>query len=391
MKKTNIFYGIFLLTLSAFVGCKKEKIPVSGLVTEIVKVEKLSAPFVQAGDELTLYGSHLVQKDLVTEIFIAGRPSELLRSSADSITVRVPSKAQTGKVMVILSRGAQFSSVYGPSIEVKSTPLIKSFSPLFAYGGETIELHTENFSDAETSNAIYLGTKKLEIVSRKGKDTILVKLPADAVTGIFSWNTYNGPTFTMETLFPIRQTNYAVSTVGQWFFNDPGFSYMDTLVRGYPELAGYNYLSTHKPVYDTALQYINSTDRKYTIFLPSDEVYHKTNVSKNAFLERIKAAPYNYNVLLANAIVPDVNMRLATMQDGDKEKTAYTMKLAFWDYPIAVDDYNFIKIIIEDGIKYAQVWGPYDQTVSRVKILREHQVGNATIIETDGELGVIYF
>lgn len=55
------------------------------------------------------------------------------------------------------------------------------------------------------------------------------------------------------------------------------------------------------------------------------------------------------------------------------------------------DDYNFVKIIIENGVKYAQVWGPYDQTTPMVKIIREHQVGNATLIETDGELGVIFY
>lgn len=61
------------------------------------------------------------------------------------------------------------------------------------------------------------------------------------------------------------------------------------------------------------------------------------------------------------------------------------------ELPVEVDDYNFITIIIEDGVKFAQVWDPYDQTGPRVRILGEHQVGNATIIETDGELGVIYY
>jgi hypothetical protein len=391
MKSIHILLCIYLVCSATIISCKKENTPSTGLVADAVIIEKLSASFVQPGDEVTLYGSHLVQKDLVTEVFITGRPSEVLHLSADSITIKVPSKVQTGKVMVTLSKGALFTSVYGPAIEVKPTPLIKSFAPLYAYGGDTIELRTENFSDVESNNAIYLGSKKLQILSRKGRDTIVVKLPADAATGFFSWHTYNGPSFKMETLFPVRQTSYAANTVAHWFYNDPGFSYMDTLVRGYPDLAGYNYESTHKPVYDAALQYINSTDRKYTIFLPSDAAYHKTNISRTDFVNMIKSKPYNYNVLLANAIVPGQNMRLATMQDGDKEKTVYTMKLAFWDYPVEVDDYNFVKIVIEDGVKYAQVWGPYDQSAPMVKLLGEHQVGNATIIETEGELGVIYY
>jgi len=379
-----------VLALIISVACKKEHVTSDEVVINAVKVEKISADFVQAGDELTLYGSNLVQKDLVTEVFITGRPSVMLRSSADSITIRVPSKAQTGKIMVTLSKGTKFSSAYGPDIVVKPTPLIKSFAPLFAYGGDTIELYIENFSEIDSNNELFIGTKKLQIVSRKGKDTMLVKLPADAVTGVFSWHTYNGPTFKADAAFPVRQASYTAGTVAQWLYLDPGFSYMDTLVRGYPELAGGNYLSTHKTIYDTVLQYINSPERKYTIFLPGNVAYNKTTPMA-AFLENVKNKPYNYNSMLANTIVPGVNMRLSDMQDGDKQPTAYTMKLAYWDYDIPVDDYNFIKIIIEDGVKYAQVWGPYDQTQPRVRILREHQVGNATIIETDGEPGIVLY
>jgi hypothetical protein len=390
MNNKPIFQSVFLLAFITIMACKKDNATNEAVVINGAKIEKVSAAFVQAGDQLTLYGSNLVQKDLLTEVFIAGRPSALLHATADSITIRVPLKVQTGKIMVTLSKGTKFSSTYGPDIVVRPTPLIKSYAPLVAYGGDTIELYTENFSDITTDNAIFIGTKKVQVISVKGKDTMLVKLPGDAVSGVFSWSTYNGPVFKTESSFPVRQTNYTATTVGQWIHQDPGFSYMDTLVRGYPELAGGNYLSTHKTVYDTALQYINAPDRKYTIFLPGNAAYEK-NTSKAAFLEKVKGKPYNYNSMLANTIVPGQNMRLSTMQDGDKQRTAYTMKLAFWDYEVPVDDYNFIKIIIEDGVKYAQVWGPYDQTQPRVKILREHQVGNATIIETDGEPGVVNY
>ncbi|MBS0030557.1 IPT/TIG domain-containing protein [Chitinophaga sp. 22321] len=390
MRSTPIFSFVLLLFLTTTIACKKDRVTREAVPINAIKVEKVSAGFVQAGEELTVYGSNLVQGDLVTEVFIAGRPSEMLHTSADSITIRVPLKVQTGKVMVTVSRGATFSSAYGPDIVVRPTPLIKSFAPLVAYGGDTIELYTENFSEEETNNSIFIGTKKIQIISRKGKDTILVKLPADAVSGVFSWHTYNGPVFKLETAFLVRQASYGVSTVARWLQQDPGFSYMDTLVRGYPQLAGGNYQSTHKTVYDTVLQYINSPDRKYTIFLPGNAAYEK-NTSKAAFLEKIKTRPYNYNSMLANTIVPGHNMRLAGMQDGDKQPAAYTMKLAYWEYNIPADDYNFIKIIVEEGVKYAQVWGPYDQTQPRVKILREHQVGNATIIETDGEPGVVFY
>ncbi|SEW45648.1 IPT/TIG domain-containing protein [Chitinophaga arvensicola] len=390
MTRIYIFPGLLLLALTTIIACKKDPAGTEGIIIDAVKIEKLSSSFAQAGEELTIYGSHLIQKDVVTEVFVTGRPSEVLHSSADSITIKVPLKVQTGKVMVTLSKGTKFSSAYGPDIVVRPTPLIKSFAPLFAYGGDTIELYTENFSEIATNNEIFIGTKKVQIVAGKGKDTILVKLPEDAASGTFAWHTYNGPLFKTAASFPVRQARYTANTVAQWLYQDPGYSYMDTLVRGYPDLAGGNYLSVHKTVYDTVLQYINSSGRKYTIFLPSNAAYEK-NTSKAAFLEKVKNRPYNYNSMLANTIVPGENMRLADMQDGDRHPTAYTMKLAFWEYEVPTDDYNFIQIIIEDGVKYAQVWGPYDQTQPRVKILREHQVGNATIIETDGEPGVVSY
>ena len=61
-----------------------------------------------------------------------------------------------------------------------------------------------------------------------------------------------------------------------------------------------------------------------------------------------------------------------------------------WDGQ-GTDDANVIRIIIEDGVKYAQIEGLWGEVRSRVKILKEHKVGNATLIELERELGWVSF
>lgn len=389
MKTIQLFTAGTLLLLGVLPACKKEETTTASLSMQPVTVDKISRTIVQAGDTLIVYGKQLVQDNLQTEIFISDKPAAIIRQSADSITVVVPAKVHTGKVVVNLSSGQQFSSVEGPQVEVKPTPLVKSYWPVYAYGGETIELYTENFSNQESDNAIFLGRQPVQIVGRKGKDTLLVKLPADAVTGLISWRTYKGPVFKMEGDFWIRQKSYPVTTVGEWLTKDPAFTYVDSLVRGYPVLAGGNY-DLYKRTYDAALNYILSPDRPYTIFLSSDISYLSRGIAKDDFIEMVKSKPYNYNIYLIAAIVPDHTLQLSNLQDGDMYNTAFTMRMQW--YPDGTDtDANYVQIVEQGGEKYAQIYGMYNESRPPVKILREHHVGNATIIEIDGELGYVYF
>lgn len=386
---TLIKNGCFIALL-AIHACKKDDKPSAATLINPPVIEKLSRPFVQAGEELTVYGSKLLQKGLQTEVLVNGKPGVIIRSAADSITVRVPEKALTGNVTVIVSKGEHFMSTQGPQIEIKQTPVVKGFWPLYATGGDTIALISEHFSDQFTNNQILLGSTKVEIVAKKGKDTLLVKLPTNAVTGYFSWNTYNGPYYSFGAQpYRVRQTNYTANTVMDWIYQDPAFSYMDTLVRGYPLLAGGNYEDIHKRMYAAALQYIQYTDSAYTIFLPSDASYLNKGTTKEAFLENILSKPYNYNILLIAAISPNNQLHISDLEDGDTFRSAFTMKM---NYPeVENDEHNYIKIVVEDGVKYAQIYGMYEETRPRVKILKEHRIGKAVIIEIEGELGYVYF
>lgn len=391
MKTIFLFrYTPCILLLSLLFACKKDSPSADGPVIQTPVINKVSRTFVQTGDRLTIYGRQLIQDGLLTEIFIGDRPGTILDRSADSIAIVIPAKVLNGRIRVTISRNQQFKSADGPEIAVKPTPLIKNYWPSYAYAGDTIALYTENFSGQDSDNFFYIGNEALQIVSKKSSDTFFVKLPANANTGLLSWHTYDGPSDTFPTPFPIRHASYAVNTVKDWLHLDPAFSYMDTLVRGYPVLAGGNYQSTHKRIYDSVLLYIAQTNRPYTIFLPASDSYLQNNISQENFVNKIIATPYNYNSLLITAIVPGRQLQLQTLQAGDLFPTAYTMKMVYGeDFSDASG--NSVSIIEQHGEKYAQLTGIYGETNPPVKILRSHQIGNATIFETDGELGIIYF
>ncbi|MGF6847958.1 hypothetical protein QFZ51_003193 [Chitinophaga sp. W3I9] len=380
--------GIVLMFL--LIACKKDQPSADDLAIQTPVINKVSRTFAQTGDRLTIYGHLLIQDGLLTEVFIGGRPGAILNRSADSIAIIIPAKVLNGRIRVTISHNQQFKSADGPEIAVNPTPLIKSYWPSYAFAGDTVALYTENFSRQDSDNFFYIGNAALKIVSKRGSDTFLVKLPANADTGPLSWHTYDGASDTFPVPFPIRQASYAVNTVKDWLHLDPAFSYMDTLVRGYPVLAGGNYADVHKRIYDSVLLYIAHTDRPYTIFLPASDSYLRNNISRETFLNKIKATPYNYNSLLITAIIPGRQLQLQTLHAGDLFPTAYTMKMVYGDdYS---DEYgNSVSIIEQGGEKYAQLTGIYGETNPPVKILRSHQAGNATILETDGELGIIYF
>lgn len=387
--KYSLYIRLCLL-LVASGACKKDKDPDGQQGIASFKVEKLSNQTVQAGMEVTVYGSGLVQKDLVTEVFVSSRPAEIVRQSPDSITVIVPEKTYSGKVMITISRGAQFSSAYGPDITVRPTPKIKGFYPVYAFGGQTIELYTENFSDENNNNLFKIDGQVMTIAGRKGKDTILITIPETASTADISYSTYGGPVYTSATPFQVRKKDYGVSTVADWLHKDPAFTYIDTLVRGYPILGGGNYEEFYKRTYMEAMQYFQSSDKKYTVFLPSDLSYSKAGITREAYIRGIESKPYNYNTMLISAVVPDQNIQMQHVTEEDVYNTAFTMLMQY--YPAGTDDDpNYVKFLfLEDG-KYAQLNGMYGETRPPVKVLNEIKVGNATIIEIDGELGYIYF
>jgi hypothetical protein len=387
------YITVLLATAGALAGlaaCKKNEASLQQTAIKTPVITKLNRTFVQENDTLVIYGASLVQDHLTTEVFINGRPCTILRSTADSLQVRVPGQTRSGKVEVTISTQQQVVSAEGPGIEVKGTPLVKSFWPRYGYAGDIITLVVENFSASQADNRILLDGSPAQISGGNNHDTLLVTLPVAAHTGLFSWQTYQGPVQKLDAVFLVRQTTYPVTTVSGWLQADPAFRFRDTLMRGYEQLAGSNF-ETYKRIYDTALNYMNSSTRTYTIFIEADHYYYNEGMSLADFINAVKSKPYNYNSPMAAAIVPDVQLSLDAMHDGDLYNTAFTELLQWYPYFGSDDNRNKIQVTEEDGVKYANLLGIYGETNPRVKILREHRIGAVTIIEIDAPLGVILF
>lgn len=372
-----------------FAACKKEEAAQQQVAIQAPVISKLSRGYVQAGDTLVIYGTALLQEQRTTEVFINDRPCKVLKVAADSLQVQVPLRTRSGAVTVTISYGKQFTSTNSAVLEVKPTPLVKSFWPKYAYAGETITLVMENFSTNNADNHIFLGKDPVQITGGNGIDTFQVVLPANAHTGLLSWRTYQGPLLEMSEVLPVRETSYPVTTVMGWLQQDVGFRYMDTLMWGYPTLAGSNY-DYYKRGYDSAFRYLNNTDRSYTVFLPADMAYYSKDIAFTDYIDNIKDKPYSFYLAMVADIVPDKQLSLTDMHEGDIYNTAFTMQMQY--YPDGSTEYrNTMQITEENGEKYVNLLGIYGEVGPRVKILREHKIGNATLIETDGELGYIAF
>ncbi|WEK35654.1 MAG: hypothetical protein P0Y53_24475 [Candidatus Pseudobacter hemicellulosilyticus] len=377
-----------LLFGTTILSCKKDKEQSSGLPEQPPVLSRLSQPAAQAGEKLTLYGQQLVQGGWQTEVFVNDRPSEILEKTTDSIVIRIPEKSKSGKVTVTLSSGSLYSAAEGPELNVLPTPLIKGIYPAFGTAGETMFLITENFSQEEDQNQVFLGNQLLTITGRMGKDTLEVRMPDNAVNGVLSWRTYTGPAYSMKDILKVRQTSYPVSTVKDWIREDPAFSYMDMAVNGFPDILG-DAFPNYQGLYDVAMTWLSATDQPCTVFLANDMAYTGTDISKEQFRSSMLGRPFDNNYLLLAAIVPGQSLGIADLQPGEPYNSLYTMKMHWW--PDGTEDANFFTVMdMEDG-RYVMINNKWGDMRQPVKMVKEHKVGNATIIELAGIPGFLYW
>lgn len=368
-------------------ACKRSADPSPQAAIEAPAITRMNKTFVQGGDTLTLYGSHLKQQDSRTTVSLNGRPAEILRQAVDSLVIRIPDRTLTGRILITISAGDQFKSVYGPAVEVKPTPVVHKFYPLFAYAGDTIQLIAEHFSEDDKDNSINLNGLPAGITGRKGKDTLLVKLPANASSGVFTWSAYHGPLHKGQDTFSVRKPQYPVNTLTAWLLSDPAFTFIGIAIRDVNILAASNMATIYNTM-DTLDRYVNHADRRYTIFLPTNRFYTDQGISLEQYKQNvIQRVDLVYFFLLA-AVVPNEQLHIADLQDGEEYQAAFTSLNRF--YPLGDESqHNRLRVFRENGEVYIGAISLYGDYVvgSKVKILREHHFGNVSLIETEGEVG----
>ncbi|WEK36345.1 MAG: IPT/TIG domain-containing protein [Candidatus Pseudobacter hemicellulosilyticus] len=377
MKSTILFLAVGLLTLTA---CEKEQHDEAAVLSvEQPVISKVDRSIVQAGDTIVITGTALQQEDRSTELSVSGRPAKIVTISADKITALVPDNAFTGKVMITISGGRQFAVGYGPELNVKGTPRIISYSPVYAFEGDEVTLVVNNFSADNADNSIYLDGRKVEIVYNNKVDTLKVLIPAGASNAVFEWSTYGGPAFKSASPYLVRKKDYPVSSILEWVDLDPAFT-LNKVAMNHPNTINF------KPAYEPLEPYLKG-GKSGAIFLADNEGFAAINVFNEADL-------INKNILLNAFWMP--NRYLAAILPGfggpetlveGKQETALNQQIVLpnesWASP---DKKNYVQLskVGEDWtIQALTYWGPLG---NKQKIRYIRQIGQMHLYQITGVL-----
>jgi hypothetical protein len=138
---------------------------------------------VKAGGQLTIAGADL---DLTTEILFGGskKASAFVSQTATQIVVAVPADARDGKISLVPASGV---AVESSQDLVMVVPALTEVSPNPAKTGSNITVKGTNL-DLVTS-VVFGGAKTGEIQTGGTAAQILVKVPADAIRDVVTFNT----------------------------------------------------------------------------------------------------------------------------------------------------------------------------------------------------------
>ena len=131
--------------------------------------------------------SDVKEKNIVT---FGGAEAVPYEASTTTLKVEVPSGASTGAIGIKIL-GVASSSNMGSSSEVFTVtgtipvfePIINDFVPKKGAPGTEIVIFGSSFSDVAVNNAVTFGNIAAEIPSQASSNYIVVKVPADAITG----------------------------------------------------------------------------------------------------------------------------------------------------------------------------------------------------------------
>lgn len=293
-----------LLVLVPFISCNRDKDLPPDLFAEPV-ISKVKNNFVQGGDTLTVYGDHLLQTGAQTELALSGRAAKLITITNDSLLAIVPMNTYSGNLMVTISRGNRYISVYGPEISVAASPEVLGFSPWTGYEGDTISFVVKNFANNLEDNFIWMDEKPAKLVAYNGKDTMKAIIPEGAGTHTFAWRTFNGPKYKSEKEFPVRKLQYNASNVMDWLRQDPAYSYLYAILTS-------NAVTSYWRSYDTLMHFFN-TESEMAYFLPTNDGWMAEGFTSAAQLinTNVNSTPYAY-----------INSSLAAMLPGDHPPAA---------------------------------------------------------------------
>ncbi|WP_299700615.1 IPT/TIG domain-containing protein [uncultured Pontibacter sp.] len=146
------------------------------------------------GTTVTITGEHL-QTNLIEDVKLNGLDCEVLSAIATSLTVRVPTGAETGSFELRTKGGEVMSAT--PFV-VWHQPIINSLSSENAIVGATIHLNGAHFANDKTRNKVKFG-QTLATVLEATQHQLTVKVPEGAESGQISLETPGGMAWSATT------------------------------------------------------------------------------------------------------------------------------------------------------------------------------------------------
>jgi hypothetical protein len=357
-------------------ACKRDEVISGDDPIKTPVINTVNKTRVQPGDTITIAGSNLVQNKLLTELAISGRPAKIVQLEAERITAIVPVNTYSGKLMVTVSNDNHFANAYGPLLTVTGTPHIRSFSPAYAFEGDTVTLLVENFSAADTDNFIAVDGKKMEIIYNNNKDTIKAVIPQGASTAVFTYNTYGGPLYTGPK-YLVRKKSYPANTMLEYLAKDPAFSITHYALTHNNSIIQYTY--------DTLKPYLNGNE-PCALFVSNNEGYgpEMKIYSNEDMLRHMSLRPYEMPNRMLSQVLPGFAPP-KQLAEGNYA-TALNEKLIFPTESWRPGRNNQVAITTNGSDFYIQALTLWSSLGNRQKIRFVAQVGNSYLYEITGPL-----
>ncbi|WP_018478718.1 DUF7619 domain-containing protein [Pontibacter roseus] len=131
-----------------------------------------------AGSAVTLQGAQL-HPEQIQRLTLNGLDLEIVSNTAQTLTVKVPAQAKTGKFELVTKGGEATSAT---SYVVWHQPSIHSLSKSTDIVGATIRIEGENFASTKERNKVYFGQVPAQVVEATD-EWLSVQVPAGAQSG----------------------------------------------------------------------------------------------------------------------------------------------------------------------------------------------------------------
>ena len=193
--------------------------PLSSSTQVVTGFSEVSAP---PGGTLTIYGSGFSTTPGNNLVYINGVAATVISSTANSITVTVPSGATTGIVTVTDSNGTVSSTQNFVVSSALSPPAISSFTPQIGNPGTSVTVSGSNFLASTSNETAYLNNTSSTITSTS-PTALSLTVPSGATPGSITVGTPSGSATSTGIFFalPAGVPVSSIATSGQLTIDGP--------------------------------------------------------------------------------------------------------------------------------------------------------------------------